>query len=131
SNTETIEQLSSRLRPSQEVRLRPRPVPILIAGCGTGRHPIQVARAYPDVEILAVDLSLASLAYAARMTELLGISNIIYRQADILKLGDLDQRFAVVECSGVLHHLDDPLVGWRVLVKLLESDGLMRISLYS
>jgi len=55
-------------------------------------------------------LSLASLGYAARMTERLGISNITYRQADILELGDLDLRFAVVECCGVLHHLDDR---WR------------------
>lgn len=130
-NTDTIEKLSSRLRPGQEIRVRPRPVPILIAGCGTGHHPIQVARAYPDSEILAVDLSLTSLGYAARMTERLGISNITYRQADILELGNLDLRFAVVECGGVLHHLDDPMAGWRVLVNLLESDGLMKIALYS
>jgi 2-polyprenyl-3-methyl-5-hydroxy-6-metoxy-1,4-benzoquinol methylase len=57
---------------------------------------------------LAVDLSLASLAYAARMTERLGISNITYQQADILELSHLDLRFAQVECVGVLHHLDDP-----------------------
>jgi tetratricopeptide (TPR) repeat protein/SAM-dependent methyltransferase len=128
---ETIERLSSRLRPLEEVRIRPRPVPMLIAGCGTGHHPIQVARTYPDAEILAVDLSLASLAYAARMTERLGISNITYRQADILKLSHLDRRFAVVESVGVLHHLDDPMAGWRILVDLLESDGLMKIALYS
>jgi Flp pilus assembly protein TadD/SAM-dependent methyltransferase len=130
-NIETIEKLSSRLRPLKAVRIRPRPVPMLIAGCGTGHHPIQVARTYPDAEILAVDLSLASLAYAARMTERLGISNVTYRQADILKLGHLDRRFAVVESVGVLHHLDDPMAGWRVLVGLLESDGLMKIALYS
>ena len=57
--------------------------------------------------------------------------NITYRQADILKLGNLDARFAVIECVGVLHHLDDPMAGWRVLVDLLEPDGLMRIALYS
>jgi tetratricopeptide (TPR) repeat protein/SAM-dependent methyltransferase len=130
-NIETIEKLSSRLRPLEKVRVRPRPVPMLIAGCGTGHHPIQVARTYPDAEILAVDLSLASLAYAARMTERLGISNITYRQADILKLGNLDRRFSVVESVGVLHHLDDPMAGWRILVDLLESDGLMKIALYS
>ena len=128
---ESVEELSRRLRPHQKVRERSRPTPILIAGCGTGYVPITFAKGYPDSEILAVDLSLASLAYAARMTQQFGISNITFRQADILKMGDLHQRFAVIECSGVLHHLDDPMAGWRVLVKLLESDGLMRISLYS
>jgi hypothetical protein len=59
---------------------------ILIAGCGSGRHPIQVARQFPQSEILAVDLSLASLGYAARMTENLGIQNITYRQGDLLNL---------------------------------------------
>jgi SAM-dependent methyltransferase len=130
-NTVTFEKLRARLRPGEEVRAWPRPVPILVAGCGTGRHPIQVARAFPDSEILAVDLSRASLAYALRMTERLGISNITYRQADILMLGTLDMRFEVVECGGVLHHLEDPMAGWRVLVGLLESDGLMKIALYS
>jgi len=130
-NIDTIEKLSSGLRPLEEVRIRARPVQMLIAGCGTGLHSIQIARTYPDAKILAVDLSLASLAYAARMTERLGISNITYRQADILKLGNLDLHFAVVECCGVLHHLDDPMAGWRILVDLLESDGLMKIALYS
>ncbi len=129
--TDTFEMLSARLRPDEAVRTRPRPVPVLIAGCGTGHHPIQVARAYPDSAILAVDLSIASLAYAVRMTERFGVSNIAYGQADILRLRTLGKRFAVVECCGVLHHLDDPMAGWRVLVDLLESDGLMKIALYS
>jgi tetratricopeptide (TPR) repeat protein len=127
----TVENLSRSLRPGHEVRVHPRPVPILIAGCGTGIQSIRVAQTYPDSEILAVDLSLASLAYAARMTERFGIANITYRQGDILKLANLDRSFAMIECVGVLHHLDDPMAGWRVLVKLLEPDGLMKIALYS
>jgi 2-polyprenyl-3-methyl-5-hydroxy-6-metoxy-1,4-benzoquinol methylase len=127
----TIEKLSRRLLPNQEIRIRPRPVPVLVAGCGTGRQPISFAMAFPDSEILAVDLSLASLSYAARMTEERGISNITYRQADILKLGNLDRRFAMIECFGVLHHLRDPVAGWRILLNLLEADGLMRVALYS
>ncbi len=128
---ESIESLARRLCPDREIRVRPRPVSILVAGCGTGHHPIQLARKHADAEILAIDLSLASLAYAARMTESLHIPNIKYRQADILELGKLEQRFTVVESCGVLHHLSDPMEGWRVLVNLLETDGLMRIALYS
>ena len=128
---ETFEVLARRLRPAAEIRVRPRPVPMIVAGCGTGHLPILYALLQPDSEILAVDLSLASLAYAARMTAQFGISNIAYAQADILELGSLGRRFAIVECSGVLHHLDNPMAGWRVLVDLMEPDGLMKISLYS
>ncbi len=128
---ETIESLSARLRPGEEVRVRPRPVSVLVAGCGTGHLSIQYARYLPEAAILAVDLSRASLAYATRMTEQFGISNIEYRQADILELGRLERRFALIDCSGVLHHLDDPMAGWRVLVDLMEPDGLMKICLYS
>ena len=129
--TQTIEALMRRLRPGHEVRTRPRPVPILVAGCGTGHHPIQVARAQPDSAILAVDLSRASLAYASRLAAQLRVDNITFAQADILRLGELGRKFAIVESTGVLHHLKDPLEGWRVLTSLLEDDGLMRIALYS
>jgi hypothetical protein len=65
------------------------------------------------------------------MTERFGVSNITYRQADILKLGALQRRFTLIDCSGVLHHLDDPMQGWRILIDLMEPDGLMKVGLYS
>jgi SAM-dependent methyltransferase len=71
------------------------------------------------------------LAYAARKTTELGITNIDYLQADILELNQLKQEFDVIECSGVLHHMDDPMAGWRILVGLLKTGGLMKIGLYS
>lgn len=130
-NVETVDALARRLRPDRPLGPRSRRAQILVAGCGTGEQPLQTARTYPDAEILAVDLSLASLAYAARMTQAYGIPNVTYRQADILELRHLVRRFDVVECCGVLHHLRDPLAGWRVLVDAMEPDGLMRIALYS
>ena len=81
--------------------------------------------------MLAVDLSLTSLAYAKRKTRELDIGNIEYRQADILALGSIAERFDVIECSGVLHHLEDPVAGWRILCSLLRPSGVMRIGLYS
>ena len=81
--------------------------------------------------MLAVDLSMTSLAYAKRKTQELAIGNIEYRQADILALGSIAERFDVVECMGVLHHLEDPVAGSRILCSLLRPAGLMRIGLYS
>jgi tetratricopeptide (TPR) repeat protein len=106
-------------------------VDILVAGCGTGQHPIETARQYDNAHVLAIDLSLSSLCYARRMTQALGVPNLEYAQADILKLGAIDRRFDVIESVGVLHHLADPEAGWRKLTSLLRPDGLMLVGLYS
>jgi len=53
-----------------------------------------------------------------RKTKELKLSNIEYAQADIMELGSFERRFDLIECSGVLHHLGDPLAGWRILVDL-------------
>jgi tetratricopeptide (TPR) repeat protein/2-polyprenyl-3-methyl-5-hydroxy-6-metoxy-1,4-benzoquinol methylase len=104
---------------------------ILIAGCGTGKQALSVASKYANARFLAVDLSLSSLAYAVRKTREYGFTNIDYAQADILELGSLGRRFDIVECGGVLHHLGDPMAGWRVLTSLLKPNGFMKIGLYS
>jgi len=104
---------------------------ILIAGCGTGQHALSTASRFKDCNILAVDLSLNSLSYAIRKTKELGVSNIEYMQADILELNSLERQFDIIESSGVLHHMDNPLAGWRILVDLLRPSGLMQIGLYS
>jgi SAM-dependent methyltransferase len=104
---------------------------ILVAGCGTGRHALRVACRYTDADVLAVDLSRAALAYGARLAGRMGIDNVRFAQADILHLGGLRQRFELIECSGVLHHMADPVAGWRVLTGLLAPNGLMKLGLYS
>lgn len=104
---------------------------ILVAGCGTGQHALQPATLFSNAQVTAIDLSTASLAYAKRQCGKLGIGNIRFARADILELGDLDQRFDIVESVGVLHHLEDPIAGWKVLAKLVKPGGLMKIGLYS
>ena len=104
---------------------------ILIAGCGTGQHSIGTASRFSNCHVTAVDLSLASLAYAQRKSNELRFTNIDYLQADILHLHQMGKEFDIIESSGVLHHMDEPMGGWRVLVDLLKPGGLMRIGLYS
>ncbi len=104
---------------------------VLVAGCGTGRAPISLATSISCESILAFDLSQISLAYGIRKSKELNISNIQFAQADILELGGIENKFDIIECSGVLHHMKDPMAGWRNLVNHLKPGGFMRIALYS
>ena len=52
-------------------------------------------------------------------------------QADILDLGILDKKLDIVESVGVLHHMSNPMEGWKILVKCLNQGVLMKIELYS
>tara|TARA_B100000749_G_C18302313_1_gene413125 strand:- start:14 stop:829 length:816 start_codon:yes stop_codon:yes gene_type:complete len=103
---------------------------ILVAGCGTGKH-IFVAEDYLNANILVVDLSIASLAYAKRKTEELGLNNVEFLHADILQLNNLNRKFDLIECVGVLHHMENPTKGLKVLLDLLEPHGFLKLGLYS
>jgi SAM-dependent methyltransferase len=107
------------------------PGPILIAGCGTGHQALIAARRHAQSDILAVDLSRASLAYAKRKADELELGNIRFLEADILDLGGIEERFRHIECSGVLHHMARPMEGWKILTSLLEDGGVMKVALYS
>ncbi|MGB7940527.1 MAG: methyltransferase, partial [Pseudolabrys sp.] len=104
---------------------------MLIAGCGTGQVAIGSVQKHEGAQALAIDLSLTSLCYARRKTPAELASRIDYAQADILKLGSIDRSFDVIDACGVLHHMADPLAGWRILLSLLRPGGLMHLAFYS
>ena len=106
-------------------------IDILVAGCGTGQQVVDVARRFAHARVLAIDLSLTSLCYAKYRTDALGLTNVAYGQADILKLESLGRMFDVIDSGGVLHHLGVPLAGWRALLNVLRPDGVMRLGFYS
>jgi tetratricopeptide (TPR) repeat protein/SAM-dependent methyltransferase len=118
-------------------------VEILVAGCGTGQYLAEMAQQFKGAQVLAVDLSVASLCYAKRQAVALGLGGIKFAAADILELGEVGRHnqayadyvslssFDIVDASGVLHHTADPWEGWRVLLSLLRPGGFMRVGLYS
>jgi len=108
-----------------------RTLDVLVAGCGTGQEPIELARQLEGARVLAVDLSLVSLGYARRKTREVGALAIEYAHADIMRLGDLDRHFDLIQSYGVLHHLADPVAGLRILTSLLRPGGRMLLGLYS
>jgi 2-polyprenyl-3-methyl-5-hydroxy-6-metoxy-1,4-benzoquinol methylase/tetratricopeptide (TPR) repeat protein len=104
---------------------------ILIAGCGTGKHILNVACAKPHMDITALDLSSASLGYAMRKCREYGVSAEFLR-GDILHLERLgEETFDEVECMGVLHHMQNPEAGLKQLVRLLKPGGRLTLGLYS
>ncbi|MDP6475346.1 MAG: tetratricopeptide repeat protein [Alphaproteobacteria bacterium] len=104
---------------------------LLVAGCGTGAHAIASALRYRNSRVLALDLSLTSLAYGRRKAREMGVEGIEWARGDILALADHEGRFDMIDCGGVLHHMHEPMAGWRILRDLLKPGGVMKIGLYS
>ncbi len=104
---------------------------ILIAGCGTGLQTIKVVHKYENASVTAIDLSKASLAYGMRKLKEYGITSVKHAQANILDLGELDEKFDVVESYGVIHHMEDPAKALSILSGRLKPKGHLYLGLYS
>ena len=123
----TLPRAIEKLDGGQECGL-PVAAEVLVAGCGTGREAAQLARRFPDAHVTAIDISAASLDYAAERCAGLGID---FRLLDLHDARQLGREFDLVACSGVLHHLSDPEAGWARLADVLAPGGVMKIMLYS
>lgn len=103
----------------------------LVAGCGTGQEPLNLAASNPQADILAIDLSRASLAYSQRMATKFGIHNVTFLHGDLIEIERLKRQFHHIACVGVLHHLPCPIDGWRALEQVLLPGGTMQVGVYS
>lgn len=104
---------------------------VLVAGCGTGQQPIDTATRIKGCRVTAIDLSLASLAFAERHRRELAVDNIEFCQIDLLNVSSLKRHFDLIQCSGVLHHMESPMAGLRALNDVLKPGGVMELGLYS
>ena len=107
------------------------PLKVMIAGCGTGLHALNVAKYFHNVKVTAIDLSHKSLSYARLKSQDLKVKNVEFKQADLTKLTNLENPFDIIECSGVLHHIPDYKTALANLLSNLKPNGLIKISLYS
>lgn len=86
---------------------------VLDAGCGTGEQTLGLARAFPTLEVVGVDITGASLAFARDLADRHRIS-ARFERADLSR--PLDQSlgtFDVIVSIGVLHSLPDTAAGFR------------------
>jgi len=108
-------------------------VRVLVAGSGTGDVEVFMGEQLHgwDAEIIALDISEASLAVAQARAALRGLENIRWVHGSLLDVERLGLgRFDYISCTGVLHHLRDPVAGLRALRSVLNDDGAMMLMVY-
>ncbi len=93
---------------------------VLEAGCGMGRHTLELARRGLSVD--ALDLSANMLSQLAEIDG--GHYGITLHQGDVLNVPpELEGRFKAVLGFFILHHLPDVEAGLRSLAKLVQPGG--------
>jgi SAM-dependent methyltransferase len=110
-------------RPRQDLR-------ILVAGCGPNAAARQAYR-HPAATVVGIDISEASLDHARRLKAKHGLGNLTLHRCRIEDVRELGQSFDLIDSSGVLHHLPDPVAGLRALADVLAPDGVVYIMLYA
>ena len=125
-----IEATRKSLSFSDELKTSTATPKVLIAGCGTGNQVIMASR-YKNAAITAIDLSSSSLAYAIRKSMEYGMDNVTFKQMDLLNVAELGDIFDIIECGGVLHHMENPSKGLSALIQQLKPGGYIKLGLYS
>ncbi len=104
---------------------------VLVAGCGTGEEVLALWRLLKKPRILAIDMTDASLKIAKKNVQYFKAKGITFRKASILDdVPRWKEKFDLVYCSGVIHHLENPEKGFQILARLLAKNGHYAISLY-
>lgn len=103
---------------------------ILSAGCGTNQA-AHLAYNNPDCTVLGIDLSEASLANQRRLQDKHGLTNLRVEQRNLLDVGQSAERFDLIVCTGVLHHMERPDEGLRALASVLAPQGVIFAMVYA
>jgi 2-polyprenyl-3-methyl-5-hydroxy-6-metoxy-1,4-benzoquinol methylase len=106
---------------------------ILVAGGGTGDTLIYLAQQVEDLglraEITYLDLSASARRVAEARAAVRGLKGIRFMTGSLLDLQG--HQFDYIACTGVLHHLKEPLEGVKALVRNLSARGGMGLMLYA
>lgn len=111
-----------------------KPLRALVAGGGTGDGLIQLAQMLTQLgkkyEITYVDLSRASRKVAEARAKARKLTGIRFVTGSLLDAPDLGT-FDYIDCCGVLHHLPQPVDGFRALRAALVPEGGLGFMVYA
>ena len=103
---------------------------ILIAGCGTSQAAKHALR-WPAAQVTGIDCSATSVRHTELLKKKYEMRNLQVQRLDVASVCDLDMSFDQVVCTGVLHHLSDPVKALNALRTVLKPGGAMQVMVYA
>jgi len=106
------------------------PRTILVAGCGTAQAARHAVRD-PGNRVVRIDVSETGVEATLALKERYALDNLEVRRLPLEDAPKLGERFDLVVCTGVLHHLADPDRGLRALQEVLAPGGALHLMVYA
>lgn len=106
----------------------------LDAGCGTGVNLLGGAMLYPHFDTFGCDINRVALASIAGDLRKHNLARTHLLEAELSEFPEdfgPKRGFDVIFCTGVLHHLSNPLEALTKLAKRLAPQGVLRLLVYS
>jgi SAM-dependent methyltransferase len=94
-------------------------------GCGQGSLSLGLASLVAPGDVVGIDLAEASIAQAQAEAERRGVTNVVFRVADLYEAHLPEASFDVAHFSGVLAYQRDPGAALKVAHRALKPGGLI------
>lgn len=103
-----------------------KPRRILDLGCTVGHNAVPLAQAFPDTEVIAIDVAAPMLRYAHARARSLGVENINFRQANAEALDYPDGHFDLISTAMFWHESSSKAMPRKLkeIHRLLADGGL-------
>jgi len=112
-----------------------KPFRVLVAGGGTGDASTALGKQMQERgipgEVVYLDLSTASRETAQSRAQAIGLNNITFHTGSLLDVAKMELgTFDYINCSGVLHHLEEPEEGSKALAAVMAPGAALGIMVY-
>ncbi|MBA3956819.1 MAG: methyltransferase domain-containing protein [Parachlamydiaceae bacterium] len=85
----------------------PKPHSILDVGCGGGHFTIELAKQFPDAQVVGIDISQEAITFARKKLQHANVGNVLFEVPPSNQLSYSPNSFDIVTSSLVCHHMDD------------------------
>lgn len=100
---------------------------VLEVGCGVGSQTITLASRSPNARFTSIDINPDSIEVARQRISHAGLTNVEFRQADVLALPFAHESFDHIFICFVLEHLARPAEVLRTLRRLIRPGGTITV----